>query len=44
VRHPLVRANPVNSRKALFLGAHASHIEGMPVEEGRALLKELLAP
>ena len=43
VRHPLVRANPVNGRKALFLGAHASHIEGMPVEEGRALLKELLA-
>jgi len=43
VRHPLVRANPVNSRKALFLGAHASHIEGLPVQEGRALLKELLA-
>jgi len=36
VRHPLVRANPVNGRRALFLGAHASHIEGMPVEEGRA--------
>jgi alpha-ketoglutarate-dependent 2,4-dichlorophenoxyacetate dioxygenase len=42
VRHPLVRTNPVNGRKALFLGAHASHIVGMPVEEGRALLKELL--
>jgi len=42
VRHPLVRTNPVNGRQALFLGAHASHIEGMPVEEGRALLKELL--
>jgi alpha-ketoglutarate-dependent 2,4-dichlorophenoxyacetate dioxygenase len=36
VRHPLVRANPVNGRQALFLGAHASHVEGMPVEEGRA--------
>src|SRR2546425_2114135 len=36
VRHRLVRANPVNGRRALFLGAHASHIEGMPVEEGRA--------
>jgi alpha-ketoglutarate-dependent 2,4-dichlorophenoxyacetate dioxygenase len=43
VRHPLVRVNPVNGRKALFLGAHASHIEGMPMDEGRALLKELLA-
>ena len=42
VRHPLVRTNPVNGRKALFLGAHASHIESMPIEEGRALLKELL--
>jgi alpha-ketoglutarate-dependent taurine dioxygenase len=43
VRHPLVRTNPVNGRKTLFLGAHASHIEGLPVDEGRALLKELLA-
>jgi len=42
VRHPLVRTNPVNGRPALFLGAHASHIEGMPIEEGRALLKALL--
>ena len=43
VRHPLVRTNPANGRKALFLGAHASHIDGMPLDEGRALLKELLA-
>jgi alpha-ketoglutarate-dependent 2,4-dichlorophenoxyacetate dioxygenase len=42
VRHPLVRANPVNGRRALFMGAHASHIEGMTIAEGRALLKELL--
>jgi alpha-ketoglutarate-dependent 2,4-dichlorophenoxyacetate dioxygenase len=42
VQHPLVRVNPVNGRKTLFLGAHASHIVGLPVEEGRALLKELL--
>jgi alpha-ketoglutarate-dependent 2,4-dichlorophenoxyacetate dioxygenase len=42
VRHPLVRANPVNGRKNLFVGAHASHIEGMPVDEGRAFLKTLL--
>jgi alpha-ketoglutarate-dependent 2,4-dichlorophenoxyacetate dioxygenase len=43
VRHPLVRMNPVNGRKSLFLGAHASHVEGLPIAEGRALLKELLA-
>ena len=42
VRHPLVRANPVNGRRALFLGAHASHIVGLPMDEGRMLLKELL--
>jgi alpha-ketoglutarate-dependent 2,4-dichlorophenoxyacetate dioxygenase len=43
VRHPLVRVNPANGHKALFLGAHASHVEGLPIDEGRALLKELLA-
>ena len=43
VRHPIVRANPVNGRRALFLGAHASHVEGMTVAEGRALLEELTA-
>ena len=42
VRHPLVRQNPVNGRESLFLGAHASHVEGLPVAEGRAFLKELL--
>ena len=42
VRHPVVRVNPVNGRPSLFLGAHASHIEGLPVEDGRALLRELL--
>ncbi len=42
VRHPVVRTNPVNGRRSLFLGAHASHIEGLPVDEGRALLKQLL--
>jgi alpha-ketoglutarate-dependent 2,4-dichlorophenoxyacetate dioxygenase len=42
VRYPLVRANPVNGKKSLFLGAHASYIEGMSIDEGRALLKELL--
>jgi alpha-ketoglutarate-dependent 2,4-dichlorophenoxyacetate dioxygenase len=42
VRHPLVRTNPANGRRSLFLGAHASHVEGLPLGEGRALLKTLL--
>jgi len=42
VRHPVVRVNPVNGRRCLFLGAHASHIEGLPLGQGRALLAELL--
>jgi alpha-ketoglutarate-dependent 2,4-dichlorophenoxyacetate dioxygenase len=43
VQHPLVRANPVNGRKTLFIGAHASHVVGMSIEDGRALLRELTA-
>jgi alpha-ketoglutarate-dependent 2,4-dichlorophenoxyacetate dioxygenase len=40
-QHPLVRRHPVSGRKALYIASHASHILGMPVEEGRALLVEL---
>ena len=43
VRQSLIRINPKNGRKALYLGSHASHIESMPVETGRKLLHELLA-
>jgi alpha-ketoglutarate-dependent 2,4-dichlorophenoxyacetate dioxygenase len=43
VRHRLVQTNPVTGRKSLLIGAHASHIVGWPVEEGRAFLAELLA-
>ncbi|HTK92726.1 MAG TPA: TauD/TfdA family dioxygenase [Verrucomicrobiae bacterium] len=42
VRHRLVRTNPAHGRRALLIGAHASWIEGMPLAEGRALLRELL--
>jgi alpha-ketoglutarate-dependent 2,4-dichlorophenoxyacetate dioxygenase len=41
-RHRLVQTDPVTGRKSLFIGSHASHIEGWPVEEGRALLNDLL--
>ena len=41
VIHPLVRTNPRTGRKSLYLASHASHIIGMPVETGRALIEEL---
>jgi alpha-ketoglutarate-dependent 2,4-dichlorophenoxyacetate dioxygenase len=37
-----VHVHPGSKRKSLFMGAHASHIEGWPVADGRALLRELL--
>jgi alpha-ketoglutarate-dependent 2,4-dichlorophenoxyacetate dioxygenase len=43
VRHSLVRANPVNGRKAIYIGSHAWYIEGLPYDESRRLLDELLA-
>jgi alpha-ketoglutarate-dependent 2,4-dichlorophenoxyacetate dioxygenase len=41
VPQSLVRVHPGSGRKALYLGSHASHIIGWPVDQGRALLKEL---
>lgn len=41
VLHPLIRTNPVNGRKALYVGSHAQEIVGMPRAEGKALLDEL---
>jgi alpha-ketoglutarate-dependent 2,4-dichlorophenoxyacetate dioxygenase len=41
VTHPLVRMHPGSGRKSLYLGSHASHIAGLPVSEGRALLRSL---
>jgi taurine dioxygenase len=38
VEHDIVRAHPDTGRKCLYLGQHASHIVGMPVDEGRALI------
>jgi alpha-ketoglutarate-dependent 2,4-dichlorophenoxyacetate dioxygenase len=37
----LVRRHPVTGRKSLYLSAHASHICGWPVADGRLLLFDL---
>ncbi len=41
--HPLVHVHRRSGRKALYLSGHARDIEGMPREEGEALLRELTA-
>ena len=41
VRQALVRVNPVNGRRAFYVGSHACEIVGMPTTEARALLREL---
>jgi alpha-ketoglutarate-dependent taurine dioxygenase len=42
VDHPLVRTHPETGHKALYLGNHSTHVLGMPEDEGKALLGELL--
>lgn len=37
----MVRENPVNRRKAIYAGAHASHVIGWAREEGRAFIQWL---
>ncbi len=41
-RHKLVRRHPGSGRNALYIASYASHIVGMPAEEGQALLAELI--
>jgi len=41
VHQALVRANPVNGRKAFYVGSHACEIVEMATDEARALLREL---
>jgi alpha-ketoglutarate-dependent 2,4-dichlorophenoxyacetate dioxygenase len=40
--HPLVHVHKGSGRRALYVAAHARDIVGMPREEGRALLRELI--
>jgi alpha-ketoglutarate-dependent 2,4-dichlorophenoxyacetate dioxygenase len=43
VRQALVRTNPANGRKSLYIGSHAWYIEGLPCDASRRLLDDLLA-
>jgi alpha-ketoglutarate-dependent 2,4-dichlorophenoxyacetate dioxygenase len=42
VPQTLVRIHPGSGRKTLYLASHASHVIGWPVDQGRALLTELM--
>ncbi len=42
VRQVLVRTHPVTGRKSLYLSSHAGGIEGWPVPEARAFLRDLV--
>lgn len=42
VPQTIVRIHPGSGRKTLYLASHASHIIGWPMEQGRALLDELI--
>jgi alpha-ketoglutarate-dependent 2,4-dichlorophenoxyacetate dioxygenase len=42
VPQALVRTNPANGRKAFYVASHACEIVGMPTDEARALLRDLL--
>jgi alpha-ketoglutarate-dependent 2,4-dichlorophenoxyacetate dioxygenase len=40
--HKLVQVHPGSGRKTLYIAAHASHIVGWPIEEGRKLIRDLI--
>jgi len=42
VRHALVRPNPRNGRKSLYIGSHAWYVEGLEIDESRILIAKLL--
>lgn len=42
VWHGVVRRSPADGRRALYIGSHASHVDGLPLPEGRMLLRDLL--
>ena len=42
VEHPLVRTHPTTGEKSLYLGIYCSHVVGMPPDDSRRLLDELV--
>jgi taurine dioxygenase len=42
VEHPLVRTHPETGRRSLFACMYTSHVVGMPADQSRALLDELV--
>lgn len=40
--HPIVHTHAGSGRKALYIAAHTKDIVGMPSDEGRALIRELI--
>jgi len=42
VAHPLARTHPATGKRSLYIGCHAWKIDGLPEDEGRRLLDELL--
>jgi len=40
--HPLININPRTGQKSLYLASHISHVIGMPKDEGRTLLDDLV--
>ena len=43
VRHPLVRRHPETGEEGLYLGEHAWRIEGLPEDDGVALVEDINA-
>jgi len=41
-QHKLVCTNPRTGRRSLLIGAHAGHIKGLPEDEAKTLLEDLL--
>lgn len=42
VNQMIVRRHPGSGKRTLYLAAHASHVVGWPIEQGRSLIRELI--